>query len=742
MKTRKLIALMLALVILVSGMTACGSDSEKDVSAAASTAVAQAIEAAAHATEAAVAVRAMTQVAQTTGAMSTGTSAAGPSPLVTPTPCPIPAPATHAPVSTAPPPPMPSPEICAEESEPFWHWQAGGVSICDFFFTTSAEGFAIGEPNTMLRTNDGGSSWRAWPFDSPYWMRAIHFSSPEAGWVAGDGGTIMRTTDGGITWQAQDSGTEEDLKVIKFWDDKIGWAGGWKTLLRTTDGGVSWSTSTVAPEIMRIVDLAFVDPQEGYLVGYEDFDGLFGRVLHTTDGGASWEYTGFSGPGPVAIYAAKDMPIWVAGGWVKAALWKGADHTSRDITPGGNGTFREVFFSDAQHGWAVGDGGLAVFTEDGGEHWQSMGVDEYANWTMLRFTSEEDAVLAGTSLDVAHSSDGGKTWATAPVSGPSTDPYLQVIDLDFVDPWFGWAVVAASGPPNDPYPSGLLITTDGGQSWERHEPLGGGVYQLEFADRLRGWAIGEGGLVARSDDGGQSWGLQSIPFPEGFHAISSVDREHAWIVSATTPDGACRNRSGRDSLTLFRTASGGDEWEGPICIELPVEIKLSWGSGYLPGFLPAMQFVDQETGWLVGADGLIVKTTDGGLNWQVQASGVSAELTDVYFLDSQTGWVTGDEGILLQTTDGGEQWIRQRVGKRKLTGVRFVNKDTGWVTSRQGPSEVLYTLDGGQTWNPVGIDDPFRYLYVLDAVDERHVWVGMSDGIRAYAPVCVSASKP
>jgi len=633
---------------------------------------------------------------------------------------------------------VPSPETCARESEPFWHWQAGGdLLITDFFFTTSSVGFAVGEPRTLLRTEDGGGNWTVWAIDSPHILRTIYFSSEEIGWVAGDGGTILQTTDGGYTWQSQQSGTEADLLMIKFFDDKTGWAAGKNgSLLRTTDGGASWLAGAAGPQ-MTIVDLAFVDAQEGYLVGHAGGSDLEGRVLHTTDGGVTWEDTGFHGAGPEGIYVRKDMLPWVVGGWVHGKIWRGVGDTTQPIEPAGRGRFQDVFFSDAQHGWAVGDRGLAASTRDGGGYWQSMGVDESTDWKMLRFASERDAVLAGYSysdgIQVAHSSDGGMTWAAAPAGSSRTDP-LEVSSMDFVDQWFGWAV--GKGPPWDE-PTELLITVDGGQFWQTHDVLGGGARRVTFVDRLRGWAIGEGGLVARSDDGGRNWEIQSIPFPQEVEAISFVDRDYGWVASAETPSDMCQGPYDTDSLTLFRTSSGGDEWEGPICIEIP-EQPFPWPEGPL-----GMQFVDEDTGWIVGDNGLILKTTDGGLNWLLQESKVAVDLTDVYFVDVQTGWVTADQGALLQTTDGGAHWKQDRVGTRKLAGVRFVDRETGWVAVEQCCTEVgsvFQTSDGGETWNEIEL--PFWSALSLDAVDKDHVWVGTTQRIAAYAPVCLSPDKP
>jgi photosystem II stability/assembly factor-like uncharacterized protein len=414
---RKLTILLAILALLLSLGGACAPTPADDASAAATVAAAEATEAAAQATKAAAA-QAIVQATQMALELPTDTPAPSPSQRMTPTP-----------LTTVPSPPIPSSEPCAGESKPFWHWQGPHVEIKDFFFTTSSVGFAIGDPYTLLRTEDGGSCWTVWPIDSPHLLNAIYFSDQEIGWVAGDSGTILRTTDGGITWQPQQTSTKADLFVIKFLDDKTGWAAGSNgTLLRTTDGGASWSKGATSQQI-NIVDLTFIDAQEGYLVGYAGI-GPRGYVLHTSDGGVTWEDTDFWGSVPEAIYAAKGETTWIAGGWTGGNIWKDIGHDSKtgvvkDLRAHSvciSSHFRYILFSDAQRGWAVGDCGLAISTQDGGEHWQSIEIHENTYWKMLRFTSEQNAVLAGYSytdgIQVAHSSDGGETWSPASAGGP------------------------------------------------------------------------------------------------------------------------------------------------------------------------------------------------------------------------------------------------------------------------------------------------------------------------------------
>jgi len=69
--------------------------------------------------------------------------------------------------------------------------------------------------------------------------------------------------------------------------------------------------------------------------------------------------------------------------------------------------------------------------------------------------------------------------------------------------------------------------------------------------------------------------------------------------------------------------------------------------------LSSTNFVDNNTGWVVGAGGIILRTTNSGSIWTQQSSGTGFYLTSVHFVDNNTGWVVGSGGIILKTTNGG-----------------------------------------------------------------------------------------
>ena len=79
-------------------------------------------------------------------------------------------------------------------------------------------------------------------------------------------------------------------------------------------------------------------------------------------------------------------------------------------------------------------------------------------------------------------------------------------------------------------------------------------------------------------------------------------------------------------------------------------------------FFQEMQFLDANTGYMVGSTGSVLKTTDGGQNWNFVRKGNSWTLSDapfkaLFFLDEAIGYLAGDRGTLWLTKDGGDSWI-------------------------------------------------------------------------------------
>jgi photosystem II stability/assembly factor-like uncharacterized protein len=79
-------------------------------------------------------------------------------------------------------------------------------------------------------------------------------------------------------------------------------------------------------------------------------------------------------------------------------------------------------------------------------------------------------------------------------------------------------------------------------------------------------------------------------------------------------------------------------------------------------------FSNANTGYTVGLDGTILKTTDAGINWTALNTGTTFSFSSVYFINADTGYALAPSTIL-KTTDGGLSWISQPIAMPYLTSV-------------------------------------------------------------------------
>src|SRR5205085_5914659 len=88
---------------------------------------------------------------------------------------------------------------------------------------------------------------------------------------------------------------------------------------------------------------------------------------------------------------------------------------------------------------------------------------------------------------------------------------------------------------------------------------------------------------------------------------------------------------------------------------------------------------DDNRGWLVGSNGAVFTTGNGGSTWQAQASGTKVSLNSVNFpwSDSQHGWIVGEDGLILSTSDGGGRWLHRTQG-REGNGGMYLRLPAPW----------------------------------------------------------------
>lgn len=116
--------------------------------------------------------------------------------------------------------------------------------------------------------------------------------------------------------------------------------------------------------------------------------------------------------------------------------------------------------------------------------------------------------------------------------------------------------------------------------------------------------------------------------------------------------------------------------------------------------LRGVHFPNEQTGYIVGANNVIRKTTNGGLNWVSQNSSLigNFDLLCVYFVTPDIGWVCGTNNRIVYTNNGGANWSLQSTGSQTniLYSLHFINSSTGWVVGENG--YMRRTVNGGLNW--------------------------------------------
>jgi photosystem II stability/assembly factor-like uncharacterized protein len=78
----------------------------------------------------------------------------------------------------------------------------------------------------------------------------------------------------------------------------------------------------------------------------------------------------------------------------------------------------------------------------------------------------------------------------------------------------------------------VFATTDGGGRWQE-SPLpvtSDGVGAVSFANRRIGWAVGGGGIIVVTADGGATWTSHSMGAWTALYDVACADSDNAWAV--------------------------------------------------------------------------------------------------------------------------------------------------------------------------------------------------------------------
>lgn len=341
--------------------------------------------------------------------------------------------------------------------------------------TVSTSGVVTGvsEGNVRIVVSGSGKADSAFLFVAPAqagWITILNvpaiedlhgvffLSSGRTGWAVGNGGVVMKSSDAGANWSRQVI-TTFNLEAVWF-AGATGYAvGGNGQVFQSTDLGAHWSQLTVPNGVVGHVlrDVVALDANHVWIVG----DG--GILFGTANGGGTWNV----------------------------------------ISTGTVTNLNGIAFSGS-NAWVVGDQGTILGTRDSGASWYRVPASDVPTASRLSGVARhsQPAALDGTGaiavgpngvvLRAATTQD-SLAWALA---NAGTLHQLNAVAW----PLGSTAYTAGSNSGQGE----VLRTDDGGITWTHQDPHAGvPLNDVWFVDQLRGWAVGNGGVIRHTATGGQ-----------------------------------------------------------------------------------------------------------------------------------------------------------------------------------------------------------------------------------------------
>src|SRR3954454_1996758 len=413
-----------------------------------------------------------------------------------------------------------------------------------------------------------------------------------------------------------------------------------------------------------------------------------------------------------------------------------------------------------QRGYAVGEFGTMLRTDDGGASWSGVSTGLTEDLDLVRMISPDSVVVAG-GCPVRRSDDGGKTFHRLPWTASDVRCTAGVASLAFPSPTVGYLLLgngnvlrssdsgktwsrrtAVPGTPATSEASRIApsdiqftstdtgfasttggdvyYTTDSGSTWRPAVPAAFSNPDLECPPATVGYAVGAAPVALKTPDGGATW--RELGLPEGMPDVARISCSGTDICVAVTTDGD----------RLLRTVDGGASWTrvnptskklaavGPASATRAVAVgeagttvasdersrTVAALAGALPGTFTGVKAQSAKVAYAFGKGGALARTIDGGATWSEIDAATSDDLQDVSYVSLGIGFALDSVGQLLRTDNSGDSWQILNTGTARApnTVVALDSKNVLLI----GPLGARRSFDGGQSFRTVADKDVRR----------------------------------
>jgi len=448
-------------------------------------------------------------------------------------------------------------------------------------------------------------------------------------------------------------------------------AGTYSGVFRTTDGGSSWSPLPIG--IGALVFGMAVDPANPQVIYAAIFRS--GNVSKSTDGGATWTDLGVSLGLARAVVVDSAGTVFLAS--FSTLMKSTTGGTSWTVSSGIIGTIYAIAIDPAVRTTVyVGTSSGVYKSTDGGTLFSPVktGLTTTVVRSLAIHPTSTSTLYAGTSKGVFTSTNGGDSWTAAGIETAG----LSVAGLAVTAPG---TVFAAAGAK-------LFRSIDSGASWMAlANGLPSSTTYATLATTSAAVYVGHSGGAAKSVDGGDSW--QAIN--------SGLSHTEVWSL-AFDPNNPSRLVAGTNGQ-IYATSSLPGGWQ----LGTPSTQGTVWGINFVPS-VPNLAYA---AGFCSG----VWESSDGGDTWTQHNAGLSVLCAEALVVDPiqpTTVYASTNDGIF-KSVNGADSWTEISTAAMAWTPAKdyqalAIDPATPSTLYAAGgvPGGLFKTIDGGQTWSPMG----------------------------------------
>ncbi len=453
---------------------------------------------------------------------------------------------------------------------------SGEIDIFDDLFSVSvideSRVVAVGYQGAAYWSDDGGDTWHKGQVPTNRLLYSVSMASPTVGWAVGQLGTILRTQDAGRTWVLQPNLKADEathLFGVEAIDEQTAIAvGEWGGRIMTTDGGASWNdySLTVGLDHPQFVWLTFED-QEKVRSGKKVYEDVSLQDVSCLPGGRCWLIGEFG-----YIFFSDDRGVtWQRGeilGDVRLdpIILK---HDQLELSDDDRARLAEFAkrIEDEQHLNVLID----VFVDDKeiARYYDKKNQDPEDLFDIISARLDE---TKGVIEEAGLMSDRLRMYNKPPWD---YEDFLEH-DETFLERYVEGRRSAEGGPP--------MIKASVIQN-----PF---LFTVRFGDAQNGLISGLGGVILRSEDGGQNWTYVETNRRQALFAVDSAEGRAIAV--------------GEKGLVQY-SLDQGRTWKPPSDDQFPPIFTFMRDLGFARS--------RSATGFIVGQDGMVLRSRDAGTSW-------------------------------------------------------------------------------------------------------------------------------